>query len=455
MKQINYRRSIRLITVILLFNLAFIVFSTISAVSADSSVIYVNTTGNDLWDGQSAIWTGKHGPKLTIKNATGTVTEGGTVNIANGIYSGNGNTNVLIDRNMTITGQSQTNTIINGTNKALIFQIQNNVNVTIQHLTFANGYSDYSGAIYNNGSNLNLIGCTFIGNTLRVSGSYAEHGGGAIYNIGNLNVIDSTFTNNSIKNRNTTGGAISNSGNLTVTGSNFINNTAIIGIGGAIYNTGTLVAHFNRFVGNIANLGSDIYNSNIADAELNWWGDNSNPSTKIGGFEFEVTNWLILTLTAYPDKMSTGNTSHITADLTHDSSGGVHNPALGHLPDGIPVLFTTTLGSIISNALTSNGAAVVTLNGGLIPGIAVVNAAVDNQTVTTNVNIQGWKRATYTYSIFVPVLKWYKFHGKWKAKYVYVKSKKWYKSGHKWKYKWVNIKKYKKVYKTGQKWVLT
>jgi hypothetical protein len=55
--------------------------------AAPGDVIYVNGSGNDSWDGQLAVWNGTSGPKASIKNATGTVDNGGTVNIADGIYS--------------------------------------------------------------------------------------------------------------------------------------------------------------------------------------------------------------------------------------------------------------------------------------------------------------------------------------------------------------------------------
>ena len=66
--------------------------SSVSAASGDN--IYVNTHGNDSWNGQNPIWNGTSGPKLSIKNATETVNTGGTVNIANGMYTGMENTQI-------------------------------------------------------------------------------------------------------------------------------------------------------------------------------------------------------------------------------------------------------------------------------------------------------------------------------------------------------------------------
>jgi len=223
-------------------------FSAFDTVSADSSIIYVNDSGgNDDWNGQYAEWISDlSGPKKSIKNATGTIAEGGTVNIADGNYTGVNNTNILIDKNMTIKGQSRDSTIINGTNLSQIFQIQNGVNVTIANLTLANGNAINGGAILNYG-NLTVENCSFIGN----NATY----GGAILNLGNLTVIDSYFSANNAN----SSGAISNSGTLNIKNTKFNGNTAS-NMGGAIYNAGDLTVSDSDFIDNKAISGGAIYN---------------------------------------------------------------------------------------------------------------------------------------------------------------------------------------------------
>ena len=180
--------------------------------------------GNDSWTGETAVWDGSTliGPKKSIKNATGTVTDGGTVNIANGVYTGTDNTNVTIDKNMTIIGQSQENTIINGTNNDGIFLIQKGVNVTIANLALVNGNATQNVTLENE----NVTA------------------GGAIFNAGNLNVLNINFTGNTA-NR---GGAIGNIGTVIINECNFTDNNAYTftvadtsdyknyAYGGAIYN---------------------------------------------------------------------------------------------------------------------------------------------------------------------------------------------------------------------------
>ena len=183
--------------------------------------------GNDSWDGQT--W---QTAKLTIQNATGTVNPNGVVSIADGVYSGDGNTNITIDRNMTIQGLSQDGTIINGTDTNWIFTITSGVNVTICNLTFTNGIGYRGGAIYNHGD-LTVENCTFTNNTA-TNPYQTGGGGGAICNFADEGPITTTVTNCTFNcNKAERGSAIMNYCGITdhyiistVTNCNFTNNTA-------------------------------------------------------------------------------------------------------------------------------------------------------------------------------------------------------------------------------------
>ena len=490
-----------------MFGFVFIMFSAFDTVSADSSkTIYVNDSGgNDNWDGQSAEWTigTLSGPKKSIKNATWAVYDGGTVNIADGNYTGINNTNVVINKNMVIIGQSRESTVINGSGSSQIFKIQNGVKVTIANLTLANGnetnggailnygnltvengnfignnathggaiynyhgtitvnnsdftsnyayefggaiYNDYGtismnnsnltrnnavgdgGAVHNYYGTLNVDNSIFIHNSVTWSDGIAGYCGGAIFNQGFLTISSSTFIDNNataaggaIKNDNgdatitnstftsnngtNSAGAISNSANLTVTSSIFENNHVsgnpytYSGLGGAISNGGNLIIHFSQFIRNTASNyhtpfpGNNIYNSGSLNIEYNWWGSNYGPgdSTCTGYPTYNIYSpftWLIMNITTFPNLINNITTSTITIDLTHDNVGNYYNPALGHVPDGIPVSFTTTLGNIDNQAFTVDGIAQNTLNGGLISGVADVTTIMDYQALDTFVSI--------------------------------------------------------------------
>ena len=93
---------------------------------------------------------------------------------------------------------------------------------------------------------------------------------------------------------------------------------------------------------------------------------------------------MVLKISATPTLIQVSNTSTVTGDLTWNSNNV--QPTGGFVPDGIPITFTSTLGTII-NANTVNGKATTTFTAGTKPGIATVTAVTDNQSVNTQITI--------------------------------------------------------------------
>ena len=453
----NTRKLITTKTFIPLLLISLALLISLSTVSANE--IYVNTTGNDTSGSGTA-----DNPYLTIQTGINNTEANGTIHIADGQYSGTNNTNITISKNLNIIGQSQENTIINGTNINQIFIITYGTTVTLENLTLTNGYSTtYGGAIYNQGD-LTVTNCTFTNNTAEMGGAInnynygagsatctitdstftnntANHFGGAINNnnyneddhgdgSANCSVTGSTFTNNTAS----YGGAINNynygvgSATCTVTGSTFTNNTAILD-GGAIFNynvegsanctitestftnntanhfggaitnvnagegSANCTANFNRFYNNTATTnGNAICNKHgSVDAKYNWWGSNDGPATgSIYGELAEYDPWLVMTYSANPTTIQQGSKSTLTADFRYDSNGSFHDPALGHLPDGTPVTFTTNLGNVGSKSVvkyTIDGIATAILRGDEAAGEALTTANLDNQTLNSTVTI--------------------------------------------------------------------
>lgn len=263
----------------------FIVLTSVSSVSA--STVYVNTTGDDTNGNGSA-----ENPYQTIGKGISSVEENGTLQIAKGNYSGTGNTNLTINRNMTIIGQNQNKTIINGTGTNWIFYIDSGVNVTLINLTLTSTTTGNGGAIYNKG-NLTVSNCTFTNNTaangaaifnyngtINVNGctfanNVANTIGGAIFNYkGTINVNSCTFTGNAADEA---AGAICNNGNLTATNCNFTGNNALWA--GAIYNVDSAIITLSgcNFTGNNATYGGAITNylSTLNMSGCNFTGNNA------------------------------------------------------------------------------------------------------------------------------------------------------------------------------------
>ncbi|MDZ4172054.1 MAG: hypothetical protein U1C19_07785 [Methanobacteriaceae archaeon] len=368
-----------LLTLVLVFAVG---IGDVSAAPGDT--IYVNDTGGDD-DNDGSDWSTA---KKTIKNATGSVNVNGIVNIANGQYSGTSNTGITIDKNMTINGESQTGTIINGTGINWIFHVNQGINFTLRNLTITNATRDYGGAINNDG-NLSVTGCSFTSNTAQDYGGaiYHESGilsvidcsftgntanrGGAIINYGSASVTDSSFTGNTANH----GGAISNGAILSVTDSSFTSNSAI-SYGGAIYNGAILSVTGCSFTGNTANRGGAIinydslsvtgcslmgntaqysggviYNVNDGgsvtanfnrivnnsptaihngdgsfDAEYNWWGSNNPDFTTLIVGNVDYNPWLYMTLQSNPNTIVQGKTSTLTASFNNAFDGTTVTP---------------------------------------------------------------------------------------------------------------------------------
>jgi len=321
----------------------------------DLSNVYVNpNTGNDsTGDGSSTA------PLQSLAKAISEVRAGGTVHVAKGTYSGANNRGIRIDKDVTIIGESQNNTIIDAQGQNSTFFVGNDFTVTIKNLMFSNGNATSSGsggAIVSSGT-LNLSNCSFINNT-------AEIDGGAIYTNHPLNISGCTFTNNKATYY---GGAIS----------------------GISYDSYTFTVHFSSFVNNTATTGNAIYcdNHGSVNAENNWWGSNNPVFSSLVNGTVDYSPWMVLNITSNTATVKKGGNVAITVNMLYDSDGNYHSPASGHLPDGADVSFTGTLGSLNptgSTLIDGQAALVFTANAA---GAAVVKATVDDENVQTSITI--------------------------------------------------------------------
>jgi len=231
----------------------------ISALGAVSAIdFYVDpTTGNNANNG-----TDPSAPKQTIVNATGN-TSASVVNLAPGTYNATGDVNITLSHNMTIQGTGP-GVVIDALNNGHMFVMNaQGLSITFINITFINANSTGDGgAIYITGTNshITFINCTFENNVAAGTGDQMG-GGGAIYSGGAntivtmLDIINCTFIGNSGPN----GGAVNHEGigYTNVSGSVFMNNAA--NFGGAIYksssgtaSSGTLIIDNSRFYANDA-----------------------------------------------------------------------------------------------------------------------------------------------------------------------------------------------------------
>ena len=269
--------------------------------------------------------------------------------------------------------------------------------------------------LYIDSGAVNVINSTLSDNTARL--------GGIWLNKGTLNVNNATFENNVVTVGN--GGAIhieSDSSTATIKDSKFIGNKANKD-GGAIYNKGALNIETSIFDANAASNGNtgyhgdDIYNSGIltlhysallgkgtnkliynegrepsANAQYNWWGTNSNPSTLVGaGLDYDdepcddvdVSNWVVMSVDPTSiEKVIVGNEKTLTVNFNHYNENGVIKELAKSIPS-INVNFEAVNGTLSSDvAATDNGVASVTYT---VKGNDQITVKSGSQTLTVPV----------------------------------------------------------------------
>ena len=269
--------------------------------------------------------------------------------------------------------------------------------------------------LYIDSGAVNVINSTLSDNTARL--------GGIWLNKGTLNVNNATFENNVVTVGN--GGAIhieSDSSTATIKDSKFIGNKANKD-GGAIYNKGTLNIETSIFDANAASngntgyYGDDIYNSGIltlhysallgkgtnkliynegrepsANAQYNWWGTNSNPSTLVGaGLDYDdepcddvdVSNWVVMSVDPTSiEKVIVGNEKTLTVNFNHYNANDVIKELAKSIPS-INVNFEAVNGTLSSDvAATDNGVASVTYT---VKGNDQITVKSGSQTLTVPV----------------------------------------------------------------------
>jgi hypothetical protein len=172
------------------------------------------------------------------------------------------------------------------------------------------------------------------------------------------------------------------------------------GAGIHIFQAEDLKVHFNHIYQNTDyglhnELMPNLPYNGMVFAQHNWWGYNDPAPVQgqiinIGVGSVINSRWLVLNI--YPSRSMVffGGKVTITADLTRNSNG-LDTFRSGHLPDGVHVTFTTSLGSLgkgkTRNAYTVNGKATVTLKADEGPGVATLTATLDGQIVSTQVLI--------------------------------------------------------------------
>jgi predicted outer membrane repeat protein len=235
----------------------------------------------------------------TIQAAIDAAIDGDTVIVADGVYTGDGNRDIFLGKDITVRSESgPENTIIdcNGSredpHRAFKFHTTADVRPTLDGFTITNGYDGhYGGAIYAHHTDFTINNCMFTHN----SGSGMGRGGAIYCDYGSPKITNCTFTANSARDGaamyfynasaiidncviaensfRIQGGAIYCSGsNLTITNSTIRENTPEnrdYSAGGGICASGSTVTITNcSILGNsVDHAGGGIYYDSSSDEE--------------------------------------------------------------------------------------------------------------------------------------------------------------------------------------------
>lgn len=213
---------------------------------------------------------------------------------------------IILHKDIVITGIDSASTIIDGGDLGRIFNIAPGVTVTLTGVKLQNGKAKEGGAIYNAG-NLTL-------NTVLLTNNKAK-----ISNLGHTN-----------------GGAIYNKGQMTITNSSLISNSATSAenshsYGGAIYNVGSCVMSNSEANGNSVEsfhglvLGGAIYNGNKSNFDLSNSSMSGNSATsEYYGFGGAIVNRRHVTSTingsSFNDNTSTTDSDKEIFDILSPNS---------------------------------------------------------------------------------------------------------------------------------------
>jgi hypothetical protein len=169
---------------------------------------------------------------------------GQTINLTSG--------ELLIKKNLTITGPGADQLTISGTPQSRVFEVASGVTDTLNGMTLSNGQASSGGGGILNSGTLNLNNCSVSKN----SGSGIDNQASGTATLSGC-IVSGNFANS--------GGGILNYGKLSLTGSSLSQNTATGFNGGGIYNSGMLTINTSTLSSNKSNnLGGGIYSSGRA-----------------------------------------------------------------------------------------------------------------------------------------------------------------------------------------------
>lgn len=227
---------------------------TLSCVNASDIVSDSNSSCEDYLSSDINMIQVDNVSVSTIKQALDIAGDNGTVYLSDGIYKGEGNSRITVDKSVSIIGSD--NTVLDGENRNYLFIVSDNVSVKFKNIKFINAYKSpesyyatYNGNVYGAGidiknASVTIEDCTFENSVLHYGSVDKYIYGGAVSNFGDLTVVNSFFVNNTAQSTSglfSYGGALYNKGKAVIINSSFSKSKSVdFGYGAAIANDGIM-----------------------------------------------------------------------------------------------------------------------------------------------------------------------------------------------------------------------
>ena len=206
-EQMSVHRNVRFVLSmaigwLLLAGLFLLLQGTSPVARADPGRLFVSTTGSDT--------ACTRGHPCNLQTALQQATDGDTIYVAAGTYTGTGAAVITITRSITLYGgwdgsasgplvrdSTAHPTTLDGEGQRRVAYIGRHITVTMESLTVTNGLAtDYGAGLYAQDTNLTLRHTIFYSNVANSLTSINTLGGGAYLRAGSLHLISSTFRAN-------------------------------------------------------------------------------------------------------------------------------------------------------------------------------------------------------------------------------------------------------------------
>ena len=263
--------------------------------------------------------------------------------------------------------------------------LSNGVTVNKSLIINGNGHN-ISGS--NQARVLNITGTNVVLNNLTILNGLADNGAGII--IGNqttLTIENSKITNNTAD----YGATILNYGNLNITNTVITNNTAKKDYSGIMNVNGTV------------------------NADYNWWGTNT-PNNKSSLNNFNLNNWLIMTVSLSSNNISKGENVTVKTAINKSTDGTTTKEYNNTICPSI-VTYSADFNQYHNEAYLTSNNGTYNYNETIITPNSVGNftliATIDNETILNNITVNGKYNTNLTANYLV---KYYDVSGNFTGK---------------------------------------